>query len=376
VGVLVAFLITLALTLEPFVAFRANRISAAYPLELAEVFAGWQGTALYVAGAVSAIVASLRSPSIWRLSVGAILLLGLSIVIGALPQRLISTSDSFARVAPAGGAWLLFLAYAVVVLDAMTKLAFGPVKRLLALAVTLGVFAALLRSGQWDGLSVMQEYAARTDTFWLEVTRHIALVATSVIAAVIVGVPLGIASVNTPGLGSILLPILSIVQTIPSIAMYGLLMAPLALIATHVPFAAELGVRGIGVAPAALALWLYSLLPITSNVVLGLRQISRQAVEAALAVGMTRWQRLVQVELPLAMPVIINGVRIVLVQNIGLAAVAALIGAGGLGVFIFQGLGQSADDLVLLGTIPTIVLALVASVVFEVATSMAKGGRE
>ena len=95
--------------------------------------------------------------------------------------------------------------------------------------------------------------------------------------------------------------------------------------------------------------------------------------EAARAMGMTRAQRLLSVDLVLALPVILSGVRIVLVQNIGLTAVAALIGGGGFGTFIFQGIGQSAADLVLLGAIPTIVLALVAAVIFEAATTLAKG---
>jgi osmoprotectant transport system permease protein len=121
-----------------------------------------------------------------------------------------------------------------------------------------------------------------------------------------------------------------------------------------------------------LALFLYSLLPIASSVVVGLAQVPPHVTEAARAMGMTRVQRLLRVDLVLALPVILSGVRIVLVQNIGLTAVAALIGGGGFGTH-FQGIGQSAADLVLLGAIPTIALALTAAVVFEAATTLAKG---
>ncbi len=121
----------------------------------------------------------------------------------------------------------------------------------------------------------------------------------------------------------------------------------------------------IGAAPAAVALFLYSLLPIVANTVLGLQRVSSQAVDAALGMGMTAAQTLGRVELPLALPVILTGIRIVLVQNIGLATIAALIGAGGLGAFVFQGIGQTAIDLVLLGAIPTVVLAFAASVLLD-----------
>lgn len=219
----------------------------------------------------------------------------------------------------------------------------------------------------------MREYAVRSDDFWREAIRHVSLAGGSVAAALVAGLPLGIACARIAALRTVVMPALNIVQTIPSIAMYGLMMAPLGLLAAHVPLAAALGIRGIGVAPAVLALFLYSLLPIASSVAVGLAQVPPQVIEAARAMGMTRMQRLFCIDLVLALPVILSGVRIVLVQNIGLTAVAALIGGGGFGTFIFQGIGQSAADLVLLGAIPTIALALAAAVVFEAATTLAKG---
>ena len=122
------------------------------------------------------------------------------------------------------------------------------------------------------------------------------------------------------------------------------------------PLAAALGIRGIGAAPAVVALFLYSLLPIVANTVAGLRRVSHTAVEAARGMGMTSAQVLTGIELPLALPVILTGVRVVLVQNIGMVTVAALIGGGGLGTFVFQGIGQTAIDLVLLGAIPIVAL--------------------
>jgi len=154
--------------------------------------------------------------------------------------------------------------------------------------------------------------------------------------------------------------------------MYGLMMVPLGLLAARFPLLDALGIRGIGVAPAGIALFLYSLLPVAASVVVGFAQLARESVEAAVAMGMTPRQRLFAIELPLALPVILTGVRIVLVQNIGLATVAALIGGGGFGTFVFQGLGQAATDLVLLGAVPTIALGLAAAIVFNAVTELAK----
>jgi len=163
-----------------------------------------------------------------------------------------------------------------------------------------------------------------------------------------------------------------VVQTIPSIALFGILMVPLGLLAAHLPLAAALGIGGIGPAPALVALFLYALLPIVSSVVVGIDGVDPTVVEAARAMGMAPRQRVIGVELALALPVILAGLRIVLVQNVGLTAVAALIGGGGFGTFIFQGLGQAASDLVLLGALPTIALAFVASVVFDAAIQLSK----
>jgi osmoprotectant transport system permease protein len=164
------------------------------------------------------------------------------------------------------------------------------------------------------------------------------------------------------------------VQTIPSIALFGILMAPLGFLAAHVPLAAALGIRGIGAAPAFIALFAYSLLPIVANTITGLRQVPSDVIEAARGMGMSARQRLVQIELPLALPVVLAGIRIVLVQNLGLATVAALIGGGGFGTFVFQGIGQTATDLVLLGAIPTVVLSFAAAVILDAIVDLTRRG--
>ena len=123
---------------------------------------------------------------------------------------------------------------------------------------------------------------------------------------------------------------------------------------------------GIGLAPAVIALVLYSLLPVVRSTVAGLAQVPLPVVEAATGMGLTRGQVFRKVELPIALPVFLSGLRIAAVQAVGLAVVAALIGAGGLGALVFQGLASGALDLVLLGVIPVIALAVVVDAVFRI----------
>src|SRR6202042_3142919 len=211
--------------------------------------------------------------------------------------------------------------------------------RVLMVALFIGVAGAALAHGSFDNLSVMREYAVNAGRFAHEARQHVWLALGSLAAAVIVALPLGILCHRVPRLRGGVLGTLNVVQTIPAIALFGILMAPLGVLAARAPWAARLGISGIGAAPAVVALFLYSLLPIVANTVVGLKRVSRSAVEAARGMGMTPWQVLTGIELILALPVVLTGIRVVLVQNIGMVTVAALIGGGGLGTFVFQGIG-------------------------------------
>jgi osmoprotectant transport system permease protein len=149
------------------------------------------------------------------------------------------------------------------------------------------------------------------------------------------------------------------VQTTPSLALFGLMIVPLSLASRRFPLLRQLGIEGIGSAPALIALTLYALLPVARNTYTSLKIIDPAVIEAGIGMGMNRRQRLWRLEVPLALPIILSGIRISAVQAVGNTAVAALIGAGGLGVFIFQGLGEASPDLILLGVVPVILLAVV-----------------
>ncbi|TKT54603.1 ABC transporter permease, partial [Rhizobiaceae bacterium LC148] len=297
-------------------------------------------------------------------------LIALALSIGLAATFLTPESNSYARVSPASGFWILIFAFTLLAADAIARLQPRPLTRVLVLIMAAIAVTVLLTSGSWNGLSIMKEYASRADVFWIEAGRHVTLALGSLFAAVAIGLPLGILCHRVEPLRAAVLNTLNLIQTIPSIALFGILIAPLGWIAANVPGAAAIGIRGIGVAPAFVALFLYSLLPVVANTVVGLAGVPREANEAARGIGMTDRQRLFSIEFPLALPVILTGIRIVLVQNIGLATIAALIGGGGFGVFVFQGIGQTAMDLVLLGAVPTVALAFAAAVVLDALIEM------
>ena len=182
--------------------------------------------------------------------------------------------------------------------------------------------------------------------------QHVVIVAIAVVVAAAAGIPLGVMCVRRPRTGRVVLRVIDIVQTIPSLAMFGFLI-PLPLIG------------GIGVRTAIVALILYSLLPIVRSTFTGIRGVDPAVRDAGIALGLTPRQLLFDVELPLAMPTIVSGIRIAVVAGIGIATIAAAIGGGGLGTFIFRGVAMVDTNLILAGAIPAALLALIADVLLS-----------
>ncbi|RUX58292.1 ABC transporter permease [Mesorhizobium sp. M7A.F.Ca.CA.002.09.1.1] len=369
-GVVIAAISAYAAFAAPFATFRANRIVPGQARSILEALPATTGTLLLVMIVAAALIALFKTPLSLRLAASVVALAALALLIGVAGTFLTPEGNTFARVSPASGFWILIFAFTLLLADVLTRLDLSPLARVGVLAVSALAIGLLLISGSWDNLSILKEYFNRADRFWAEGSKHVTLSLGSLLAAVVVGLPLGILCHRVESLRAGVLNVLNIIQTIPSIALFGLLIAPLGWVATHVPGAAALGIRGIGTAPAFVALFLYSLLPVVANTVVGLAGVPRAANDAARGMGMTDRQRLFGVEFPLAFPVILTGIRIVLVQNIGLATIAALIGGGGFGVFVFQGVGQTAMDLVLLGAVPTVALAFAAAIILDAVIEM------
>ncbi|GLO13684.1 MULTISPECIES: ABC transporter permease [Pseudomonas] len=200
------------------------------------------------------------------------------------------------------------------------------------------------------------------DTFshldWAQVLQltwqHIMLVGVAVGLAILVGVPLGILMTRFPALAGPLQASATVLLTIPSIALFGLLL----------PFYSKFG-QGLGPLPAITAVFLYSLLPIMRNTYLALTNVEPGIREAARGIGMTFGQRLRMVELPIAVPVILAGVRTAVVMNIGVMTIAATIGAGGLGVLILTSISRSDMSMLLVGAVLVSLLAIIADLLLQ-----------
>jgi len=357
-----------AVTLSGFVAYAPNRLVSGRPVALSEAASLPLTIVIALLGALllAMCFAAQRRPLHYAgAGLAAALLLLVLFAAGGAASGLAPGAKPAGRISLGAAFWTLVACAALAVVDALQRLGAGPAARILVVAAIGAGAVGLALAGTFDALSIAREYASRRQLFADALLRHIALVAGSVGPAIVIGFPLGVAAARRPRLQGPLFAILNMLQTIPSIALFGLLIVPLAALATAVPRLAALGVGGIGVAPAIVALVLYALLPVVRNTSAGLASVEAAVVEAGRGMGLTSRQIFWQVELPLALPVLLAGLRIVTVQAIGLAVVAALIGAGGLGTFVFEGLGQYAVDLGLLGALPAIFLALAADFILQ-----------
>jgi osmoprotectant transport system permease protein len=431
------------------VLFKANRLvlgeaHSAFGLDplIAGVIMG-----LWLAASLVALAPWRARPWLLAVLASAAAVAALLFVAGAANDLTAGASPS-ARVSLEGGVWLTLIAAYVVLFGAVSE---APRRlRALMVAPVLAVFTWLAVTGTFSELGLVRELVNVGGDFRAELARHLSLSGTSLLVATLIGVPAAVAASRSPSVARWVLPGAGLVQTLPSLALFGLLVAPLAQLGRSItlgtallvvlvgalalltllrvrpsgrsrggqaehgerrtrgarrllgalfallPVApgallavllavvingllasvlgagsapawpawteplSALGVRGIGSAPALIALTLYALLPIVRNTFTGLEAVPRAATEAGRGMGMSPRQLLLRVQLPLALPLIVGGLRAAAVLTIGTTTVAYLIGAGGLGVFIQRGIDQVVPDLVLLGAIPIIVLALLA----------------
>ncbi|NUW64822.1 ABC transporter permease [Cronobacter sakazakii] len=365
--VLLAVLLAAA-ALLPFLNYAPNRLVSGAPLALSGLFPA-AAPALWALPALLCLLAFVpgKPGALLILVAAQTLFITLLFVTGEEATRLAETGSRLARTSPGSGLWLMLAVSLLAASDAIGRLTRQPLWRWLLQAQIWIAPLWLLLSGHFDALSLLKEYANRQTVFDDATARHLTLLFGTLGPAVVIGLPLGILCHRRPRWQPGLFAALNIIQTVPSVALFGLLMAPLAGLAQAFPALGALGVSGTGLAPALIALTLYALLPLVRGVVAGLGQVPDAVRESARGVGMSAWQRLWHVDVPLALPVWLRSLRVVAVQTVGMAVVAALIGAGGFGALVFQGLLSSALDLVLLGVIPVVALAVVLDALFTLA---------
>jgi osmoprotectant transport system permease protein len=397
----------------PWVTLKANRLLSGETKGLFDVVTpfGYLALGAWLVVILSAFLPVKLRPWFSGMAV-ALALLFACLYLGSASSLLVAQAGEYARVSPGSGTWLGILAFYISLFGLSRESRFAI---LLSLAVLVGVVLA----GTFNSLGPWLEYTQAKDIFTQQFLRHMLLSLLSVSLAALLGFPLALWAAHSKGVANIILPVVSFLQTVPSVALFGLLLPPLAWLGRSVPLLyavltaaaflfgglmvqrvtrwqvaqafsllgaflagllisififqsfigegkplnwqsllADAGVRGIGAAPALLALSLYALLPIVVNTVVGLRSVPEAVKDAAKGMGMNDRQILWRAEVPLALPFVFEGLRSSLVLSFGLATIAALISAGGLGFFILRGVEGSVGDLILLGAVPVVVVAL------------------
>ena len=437
----------LALLGPSWLLLKANRLVAG---DVFGAFAlpGPYAYALLTAWALLLLLSFVRLPGrAWGLALFSTLALvfGLLLVGGGSSALLADSSDpERARVSLQGGVWLTLLAYYIGIFGALGDAPQTSRTRALMVVPGLAIAVFLVATGTFSSVGLSQELRSQGGDFTAELLRHLALAGTSVLLACAIGIPAAVWAARRDEAARIVLPTASFLQTIPSLALFGIMLLPLARLGSNVTVGtallfcavglalaagvgvlsrrapeglrgplvvvtllvallpillltvivavllndvfvalfsldfgalrlpkrlsaplSSLGVRGIGTAPALIALTLYAFLPVVRNTYTGIREVPQAATEAGRGMGMSTGQILRRVELPLALPLIFEGVRASTVLTIGIATVAFLIGAGGLGTFIERGISQQVPDLILLGALPIIALALLADAVLR-----------
>ncbi len=355
-----AALYAVSAPLLPFVQFRPNRVLSGESYYLWQL-GGAQGIMMLLAMLLIPILLVFlpRKLSILH-EVFVLLSLLLSLTALSMSAHLLTRASAVARVSIGSGFWLSTAGVAL-----MISASHAPKKQKGGFRIRGGIAAllivvVLLPLGAFDNLSIMREYFNRRETFAAQISRHLLLAASSVGAAALFGVPLAFMLYSRRKLKRAVFFLVNMGQTIPTLSLLGLLMVPLAYLSSKSELLRKLGVSGVGFWPAWIALFIYALFPILHNALAGLQMVDPAVIEAALSVGMTKNQVFYKVQIPLAMPLMIGGVRTALTQSMGNTVLAALIGGGGLGSLIFLGLAQSAPDLIMLGTVPLVLLTFLS----------------
>jgi osmoprotectant transport system permease protein len=279
-----------------------------------------------------------------------------------------------ARVTLGSGFWLFVGSTLVLISQAALRL--GRSARIAAVLVP-GVGVILLAAaGLMDGLSLAVEYRARADQLHTALGRHLWLSLTALGLSFLATAPLAWLAFRSRKAEAAVGGVLSAVQVMPAIALFALLVSLLSLLLKAAPPLRAAGLQAIGPTPAVIGIAAYLALPLLRALVASLRAADPAIVEAARAMGMGEARLTWGIRVPLGLPILSAGLRLAAVQSIGLTALAALVGAGGLGAVIFEGMAQFAGDLILLGALPVIGLALLADALLRgTEIFMSRGGR-
>lgn len=349
------FAVVAALVFLPALRIAANRLVVGVPLAGPDALGGWLSPILAACLVGAGLLASSRRrpPALAALLalVAAATLLALGLGEGA--ARRMAGQPLAARASLGAGVWItsaLLLGAMGIAVRRIRVAGLG----LIVPAMLVAVLAFAGHRSAFDHLSLAVEYAARRETVNAAVIQHLGLAGAAVLLAIVAAVLL---SLWRRGQGIVEILVAG-VQVIPAVALLGALVALVSGLLRWVPILRDLGVSALGAGPAAIGIAAYLILPLWRGLAAALRAPDPAILDAATGLGLTPGQILLGLRLPLGAPVLIGALRIAAVQSLGLATLGALIGAGGLGQIVFEGMAQFAPDLILLGAIPVVALSL------------------
>ena len=360
IGASGALIGAVALVAGPYLSFRPNRVLDGVTSTGLEAFGttGWLLLAAWLlAGALVFVVPGKRT-ALARGLLGAAILAGSLWASGVAATGYASAEGAVARTSFGWSFYASLLALFLVQNAAMEESP-GMLARAAIIWSDVLVVVALAASGALGELGIAREFSLARNVFLREFRVHLLYALGATVGAIVIGVPLGIAAarnrrVETPVMGA-----LNLGQVFPALAFVGLMMPVFGALGRNVAPLKSIGVAGIGWAPVFVVLLVYALYPVVRNTIAAIRALDPGVLDAARGMGMGQWRLLAEVELPLGFPVVLAGVRIALVQSTAGAVIAAFVGGGGLGTIMFFGLEQTSMDLVLVGVLPIVALALV-----------------
>lgn len=370
----------LALAFGPFVSFRPNRIVEGVAASAVSAFdaMGWVITGLWLIAAFALFVPS-GSTARSLVGVGRGLLATCTLLLvlaetGRVASAFAVEQGPAARTSFGWPFYVFLFALFLVLYAISAETPSRAARAVVGLAPFIGL-VVLAASGALGELGIVREWALARSTFARELVRHLFYALGATIGAVVLGVPLGIVCARWKRAGTVIMGALSIGQVLPVLAFVGLMIPILGAISDRLAGLKAIGISGIGWAPVMVVLLVYALFPVTRNTLVAIQQLDPGVLDAARGMGMGRWRSLREVELPLAFPVVLAGIRVALVQSTAGAIIAAFVGGGGLGTIMFLGLEQTSLDLVLVGVIPIVALALFFDTLLRAVERLSARGR-
>ena len=342
-----------------FLHLRPNRVVDGVAQSGVEAFGavGWALLAGWLLLGLLALAPPTRQVALVRGLGGSALVLASLWMSGVVAAEFAAAQGQIARTSFGWSFYLSLLALYLVHFAAMEESGTTLARGAIIWSAMLGV-AALAATGALSELGIVREFVLTRDVFARELRVHLFYAAGATVAAIVIGVPLGILSVRSRRVEGPAMGLLNLGQVFPALAFVGLMIPVFGSLGRNVPALKALGVAGIGWAPVFVVLLVYALFPVVRNTIVAIRTLDTAVLDAAKGMGMGHWRTLAEVELPLGFPIVLAGVRVALVQSTAGAVIAAFVGGGGLGTIMFFGLEQTSMDLVLVGVVPIVALAL------------------